>query len=42
MGDVGEALIRDTRKRVVEAYPAQVRAPLATLDEDDIWTRTMR
>jgi uncharacterized damage-inducible protein DinB len=39
MGDLGEALIRDTRKRLVEAYPEQVRAALATLDEDEIWAR---
>jgi uncharacterized damage-inducible protein DinB len=39
MGELGEILLRDTRTRLVEAYPAQIREALAALDEGQIWWR---
>jgi len=39
MGELGRILIDDTRKRLVEAYPAQVRGALETLSEDELWAR---
>jgi uncharacterized damage-inducible protein DinB len=37
MSELGHTLIEDARKRLVEAYPAQVREALGALDEDQIW-----
>jgi uncharacterized damage-inducible protein DinB len=39
MSELGRVLIEDARKRVVEAYPAQLRAALETLSDDEIWGR---
>jgi uncharacterized damage-inducible protein DinB len=39
MSEAGRALIEDTRKRLVEAYPAQLREALATLSDDELWAR---
>lgn len=39
MSELGEVLIDDTRKRLVEAYPAQLRTALETLSDDEIWWR---
>ena len=39
MNELGRALIEDARKRLVEAYPAQVREALGTLDEEQLWWR---
>jgi uncharacterized damage-inducible protein DinB len=39
MNELGPTLIEDTRKRLVDAYPAQVRAALATLSDEQIWWR---
>jgi uncharacterized damage-inducible protein DinB len=39
VSELGRALIGDTRKRMVEAYPAQLRAALESLTDDEIWWR---
>jgi uncharacterized damage-inducible protein DinB len=39
MDDVARALLEDTKKRLVEGYPAQVRAALDTLTDEQIWRR---
>ena len=39
MSELGRTLIEDARKRLVEAYPAQIREALVALDEDQIWRR---
>jgi uncharacterized damage-inducible protein DinB len=39
MSELGRALIEDCRKKLVEAYPAQIREALAALDDDDVWSR---
>ena len=39
MSELGQTLIEDTRKRLVDAYPAQVRAALETLSDDQVWWR---
>ncbi len=39
MDDVGRVLLEDARKRLVGGYPAQVRAALDTLTDDQVWWR---
>src|SRR6266496_6131708 len=39
MDDVGRVLLEVARKRLVGGYPAQVRAALDTLTDDQIWWR---
>jgi len=39
MTDLARALIEDVRKRVVSGYPAQVRAALDSLTDEQIWWR---
>lgn len=39
MSELGRTLIGDTRKRLVDAYPAQVQAALETLSDDQVWWR---
>ncbi len=39
MGDLGRKVIEDCRKKLVEAYPAQIREALATLDDEEVWAR---
>ncbi len=39
MSQVARWITDDCRKKLVEAYPAQIREALATLDEDDVWAR---
>lgn len=39
MSELGRALIEDARKRLVEAYPAQVREAIGALDDDQLWWR---
>ena len=39
MSELGKTLVEDVRKRMVEAYPAQVRAALETLSDEQLWWR---
>ena len=39
MNELGRVLIEDARKRMVEAYPAQVRAALGALGDEQLWWR---
>src|SRR2546425_3678765 len=39
MDDLARALLEDARKRLVGGYPAQVRAALDTLTDDQVWWR---
>ena len=39
MSELGRALIEDARKRLVEAYPTQVKEALLALDDDQLWWR---
>ncbi len=39
MSELGRALIEDARKRLVEAYPTQVKEVLLALDDDQLWWR---
>jgi uncharacterized damage-inducible protein DinB len=39
MPELGRILIEDTRRRLVEAYPAQIREALDALDEEQVWWR---
>jgi uncharacterized damage-inducible protein DinB len=39
MDELGRAVIEDTRKRLVEAYPTQIREALGALGEEQIWWR---
>jgi uncharacterized damage-inducible protein DinB len=39
MVELGRTLIEDTRKRLVEAYPAQLRGALAVLSDDELWAK---
>jgi hypothetical protein len=39
MSELGRALVDDVRKRVVSGYPAQVRAALESLTDEQIWGR---
>ena len=42
MDDVGAALLAEARRRLVGHYPAQVRAALEALDDEQIWRRPNR
>jgi len=37
MSELGQTLVQDARRRLVEAYPAQVREALEALDDDELW-----
>jgi uncharacterized damage-inducible protein DinB len=39
MSELGKTLIEDVKKRLVGAYPAQVRAALETLSDEQLWWR---
>jgi uncharacterized damage-inducible protein DinB len=39
MEELGRALIEDVNRRVVKGYPAQVRASLDALRDDQVWWR---
>lgn len=39
MDELGRALVEDARKRMVEAYPAQVREALEALSDEQLWRR---
>lgn len=39
MSELGQVLIEDAHKRMVEAYPAQVREALEALNDDQLWLR---
>jgi uncharacterized damage-inducible protein DinB len=39
MTELGQSVVDDVRKRVVSGYPAQVRAALESLTDDQIWGR---
>jgi uncharacterized damage-inducible protein DinB len=39
MSELGKTLVEDVRKRLVEAYPAQVRAALEALSDEQLWWR---
>ncbi len=39
MNDLAQSLIEDVRKRVVSGYPAQVRAALESLTDEQVWRR---
>jgi uncharacterized damage-inducible protein DinB len=39
MSDLAPAVVEDVRKRVVSAYPAQVRAALDSLTDEQVWAR---
>ena len=39
MSELGRALVEDARKRLVEAYPAQVKEALLALDDEQLWWR---
>jgi uncharacterized damage-inducible protein DinB len=39
VSDVGESLIKEARRRLVEHFPAQVRACLDALSDGDLWWR---
>ena len=39
MSELGRVVIEDCRKKLVEAYPAQIREALAALDDEDVWSR---
>jgi hypothetical protein len=39
ISELGRTLIEDARKRLVEAYPAQVREALGALDDEQLWWR---
>jgi uncharacterized damage-inducible protein DinB len=39
MSELGKTLVGDVRKRLVGAYPAQVRAALETLSDEQLWWR---
>src|SRR5258708_20704570 len=39
MEELGRALIGDVHRRVVTGYPAQVRACLGTLRDEQVWWR---
>jgi uncharacterized damage-inducible protein DinB len=39
MTDLARALLADVRKRVVSGYPAQVRAALESLTDEQVWGR---
>jgi uncharacterized damage-inducible protein DinB len=39
MDDLGRAFLEDARKRLLSGYPAQVRAALLTLTDEQLWWR---
>lgn len=39
MSELGRTLIEDAKKRLVVAYPAQVKEALQALDDDQLWWR---
>jgi hypothetical protein len=39
MEELGRALIEDVTRRIVKGYPAQVRASLETLHDEQVWWR---
>jgi len=39
MDELARALLEDARKRLVSGYPAQVRAALAALSDEQVWWR---
>jgi hypothetical protein len=39
MSDVGDSLIKEARRRLTQHFPAQVRACLDALGDDDLWWR---
>ena len=39
MSDVGASLIKEARRRLTQHFPAQVRACLDALSDEDLWWR---
>jgi len=39
MSDVGESFLKEARRRLVQHFPAQVRACLDALSDEDLWWR---